>query len=207
MNNKTQPDIYRDGRWLKRSYLGDKYTWTVSGVLWNNIKERCTPGSATQKREPSYVGSKNEFESFESFVEWNREQVGYGLGYEVDSDILKPENKIYSRDTCLLIPGSLNKFLQAHPRSRFQVPVGMTLKNGKLWVRLLITDDVTGRKMYLLNRILSVEDVELAEQMYLEAAREAVRIWIERLEKSGRYNVDQRVIEYLKNWTPCERYK
>jgi len=38
--SKLQPD-YKDvkGRWVQRSHIGDKYVWTVSGVLWNNIKE------------------------------------------------------------------------------------------------------------------------------------------------------------------------
>ena len=86
---KLQADYKKDGRWVQRSWIGDKYTWTVSGVLWNNIKERCTPNGVTQSREPTYVGCKNLFKDFESFVEWHQLQIGYGLGYQLDSDILR----------------------------------------------------------------------------------------------------------------------
>ena len=90
MAAKTQPDCQdTKGKWLQRCWKDGKYIWTISGVLWNNVKERCTSGSATQSREPTYIGAVNRFEGFQEFVSWHQLQVSYGLGYDLDSDILK----------------------------------------------------------------------------------------------------------------------
>lgn len=197
---KTTHDTYRDGRWLQRLNLNGKYTWTISGVLWNNIKERTTPGSTTQLREPSYVGSKNGFESFASFADWNMSQVGYGLGYDVDSDILLSGCKTYSAETCLLIPSGLNRFLQSRKKERTQdLPMGLIMsKSGRLFVRNIIKDDVTGNEINLLNRY--VDTIEEGISAYEQSVEKSKHIWIDRLQNSGRYCVDERVIEYMNTW-------
>ena len=75
MTREITDDIYKDGRWLQRTWVNNKYTWTVSGVLWNNIKERCTPNSHTQKRESTYIGSLNKFGTYERFVSWKQHGI------------------------------------------------------------------------------------------------------------------------------------
>ena len=201
MGRKTTEDIYTNGRWLQRTFIDNKYTWTVSGVLWNNIKERCTPNSHTQKRESTYIGSLNKFETYERFVSWNRNQVGYGLGYDLDSDILKQDSKIYSEETCLLIPSALNRFLQSHKRTRTQdLPMGSVWSGSKLWVRMKLMDDVLCKSVDIVNVRVDGENIDLARQLYTEAANKAACIWYDRLANSGQYKVDQKVIDYMKNW-------
>lgn len=200
---KTVEDVFEDGRWLQRIRMQGKYIWTESGILWNNIKARTNPAGTQQKREPSYIGSINDFESFLQFVEWHKSQIGYGMGYDLDSDILKNEVKRYSPETCLLIPPALNRFLQSRKKRRtLDLPMGITINNGRLVSKLTLRDDITGKdELLLLQYVDSIED---GKELYLEAFNRAKGIWIDRLENSGRYCVDKRAIEYVKYMTPEE---
>lgn len=194
--SKLQPD-YKDskGIWVQRSNVGDRYVWTVSGVLWNNIKERCTVGGATQTREPTYIGCKNSFADFQSFVEWHRKQIGYGLGYQLDADILKDGNKEYSETKCLLIPSALNKFLQSYKGKRGRYPQGMYIRNydGKLHVRIEHGDTKTDLGLF------AIERIEDARRIYKEHKDKQGRIWYDNL-VNGKCVIDPRVVEYMRTW-------
>lgn len=191
--SKLQPDFKLRGKWVQRAWLNEKYTWTVSGILWNNMKERCTKDSATQRREPTYIGAENHFEDFQQFTEWNREQIGYALGYELDADILRKDIKIYSPETCLLIPVGLNKFLQTYKGKNAGWPQGITLQSeDSLRCRI----GMFGTKKEL--GVFKVKDIELARKVYKEAKDGAAKIWCERLKTD--YVVDPRVIDYMEKW-------
>jgi hypothetical protein len=197
--HKTVPDRYLGGKWLQRYNTPDeKYTWTISGVLWNNIKERCTESSATQAREKTYLNSENLFSSFNDFVIWHRAQVGYGLGYDLDSDILKIGDKVYSADTCVLLPPALNRFIQSRKRPRSQaLPTGICKVKNRLWVRCVMKDDVTNKNFDTVNKMLPLYDLERCVELYKHGYIQAIDIWINRLVCSGRYSVDDRVIDFL----------
>jgi hypothetical protein len=196
---RTVPDCYLGGKWLQRyTTPSGKYTWTVSGVLWNNIKERCAKSSATQIREKTYLNSENLFPSFNDFVMWNRAQVGYGLGYDLDSDILKVGDKVYSANTCVLLPPALNRFIQGRNKPRSQaLPTGVCQVGNRLWVRCVMKDDVTNKNFNTVSKTLPLHDVERSVELYRHGHVKAIDIWIERLAWSGRYSVDSRVIDFL----------
>lgn len=188
-----RPDYQKGGRWVQRGWIGEKYVWTVSGVLWNNLKERCKEGSATQTREPTYIGAKNEFKDFQEFVIWHRNQVGYGLGYELDSDILKEGHKVYSKEKCLLIPSQLNRFLQSYEKKRGLYPQGMSLhKNGLLDVRVEVFNEVVYRRLFRL------EDIHAAKVAYKREKDKCAIAWVHKLKTD--FTVDHRVIEHMKKW-------
>jgi len=184
----------KNGQWVQRFTVGEKYTWTISGVLWNNIKERCTVGGATQLREKTYVGCTNEFKDFQDFTDWHVKQVGYGLGYQLDADILKGETKKYSKDTCVLVPPALNKFLQSYKGQRGEWPQGMFENSrGKLVVR------VVNRGLDINLGSFDKNDVLTAIYKYSEAKTKAGQDWYNCLIGDD-YTVDPLVIEYMKNW-------
>ena len=69
------------------------------------------------KRSKLYtdVSISDDFLDFDTYLEWAKEQIGFntydddGLLYHIDKDLLsKPDNLIYSKDTCLFIPQELN---------------------------------------------------------------------------------------------------
>ena len=198
MRDRVTVDDFKDkgSKWVQRTWVGKKYTWTVSGVLWNNVKERCTAGGSTQTQEPTYKGAVNLFKGFQEFVEWHRNQVGYGLGYELDADILKNGSKVYSENTCLLIPPALNRFLQSYRGKRGAWPQGMHIPSNtdKLVCRIGRfgeIDRTIGR--------FAIKDVDKAVAAYTKAKNLEGFNWYKRLISSD-FNVDERVIQYMKDW-------
>jgi len=63
-------------------------------------------------KHPTYknVTVCKEWHNFQVFAEWFEAQHKEEW-YELDKDLLSRDNKIYSPETCLLIPCSLNSFL------------------------------------------------------------------------------------------------
>lgn len=62
--------------------------------------------------------------SFSNFKAWMERQ--YWHDCELDKDILIPGNKIYSPDTCLFIPKSINTLLSDHRSGRGGFPQGVS---------------------------------------------------------------------------------
>lgn len=194
---KVLVDIRSEKGWLQRKVKDSKYTWTISGSRWNNLKERTREGTLWQ-RIPTYIGSTNAFISFDSFVEWSISQVGYEFNdYDLDSDILKINSKVYSPDHCLFIPKQLNRFLQS-PKIGASGFRGITLDRtrNKLMVRCEVN---TGfEKILLIGKLFNTDDMVAAKKAYIEAKNNAADVWRDTL-KSGKYPVDQRVIDFVNN--------
>lgn len=194
----TQDDFKnKSGEWVQRAHINDKYVWTTSGVLWNNVKERCTVGGATQKREPTYIGCTHTFKDFQDFTNWHVEQVGYGSGYQLDADILNKGVKVYSKDTCLLIPPALNKFLQTYNGKRSgEYPQGVF--RGAPKDNFLTCCIKTGSNKTILG-YYKFDDVLSARENYRIAKNAMGRVWYEKL-LTPEYTVDSRVVAHMENW-------
>ena len=196
---KTTHDIYRDGRWLQRTWIDREYIWTESGVMWNGIKRRTNNTFTKKHGNNSYIGAMNRFKSFNSFVEWARLQTGYGMKYDLDSDILKLNcsAKVYSEETCLLIPSSLNRFIQGSKISEIGLR-GVCFDNNKqkYLAQCYFENDIDKSSNKVSKYFDNLSDAKI---FYAEAKTNCAKIWLERL-TSGEYIVDNRVIEYIRGW-------
>lgn len=76
---------------------------------WTDMLNRCY-SARIQKCQPRYIGcSVSEvWLTFSSFKDWF--DTRYRPGYELDKDLLKTGNKVYSAETCVLVPNALNLF-------------------------------------------------------------------------------------------------
>ncbi|MGZ8888088.1 MAG: hypothetical protein ACXW1D_00865 [Halobacteriota archaeon] len=64
--------------------------------------------------------------NFQNFAEWIVGQRNYGKsGYELDKDILMPERKLYSVDTCCLVPREINTAVM-HSGLNNGLPLGVS---------------------------------------------------------------------------------
>lgn len=115
------------GKWAKTVVIGDIRASTLSYSKWKAMNRRCTENGYQQLKSPTYVGCKNEFEDFQEFVEWSRQQVGYGdRTYDLDKDLLIKGNKIYSPETCVFLPHSINMLLIKAKAVRGNYPIGVS---------------------------------------------------------------------------------
>ena len=121
-------------------YVGDgKYQTRVNGVntiyynTWHDMIRRCY-NEGTKDKFPAYYGICkvcNQWLNMQIFSEWfeeNKYECGERL--HIDKDILYPGNKIYSPDTCILVPQRINMLFMNKPNKR-GLPNGIRKAYGK----------------------------------------------------------------------------
>lgn len=92
----------------KSTYLYDE---------WHSMLSRCYNKNQQKSiKNRSYIGCKvcDEWHNFQNFAKWYEENsyVIEGQKMRLDKDLLSKNNKIYSPDTCVIIPEILNMALQ-----------------------------------------------------------------------------------------------
>ena len=96
-------------------YLGNDYDKTTDKALhsrWSAIIQRCYNPNATNYNLYGGAGASvsDEWLNFSNFKKWFLDSY-YDIGDEklvTDKDILVKNNKVYSSETCLLVPVSFN---------------------------------------------------------------------------------------------------
>ncbi len=101
---------------------------------WHSMLVRCY-SAKLQELRPTYIGATvcKEWLTFSNFKGWMEGQ--YWEGLDLDKDIIKPRNKVYSPDVCCFVPKKLNTLLGDCEASRGCYPQGIDLKDGKYRVR------------------------------------------------------------------------
>lgn len=134
INERTYHTYKTDENGIPHHSLGQ----TVVYEVWKSMKQRCTDDKY-KERQPTYIGvtASSEFKNFTKFHDWWYKQVGYNLeNVELDKDLLSKGNKIYSADTCLLIPNFVNSFLIKSDAARGDCMIGVCklgkYKNGDI---------------------------------------------------------------------------
>ena len=92
------------------------------------MKHRCY-SEEYHKLHPSYIGCEisEEFSTFEKFYVWAKDNF-YQFRNELmdlDKDILVKGNKIYSPNTCIFVPQSVNKILTLRQLHNGNYPLGV----------------------------------------------------------------------------------
>lgn len=97
---------------------------------WRSMLLRCYC-SKTQKRNPTYLGCivDERWHNFQNFAEWFLNQNYYECGYELDKDILVKGNKVYSPETCCLVPKEINSTFNSREAARGNYPQGVSPYN------------------------------------------------------------------------------
>ena len=88
-------------------------------TIWAALLQRCY--SKTNKlKHPTYEGCYvcSEWHDFQNFAEWYVNHKFYGLGYHLDKDLLVVGNKVYSPQTCTLVPRIINNITLSSQSSR-----------------------------------------------------------------------------------------
>ena len=126
LRNPYRPAVYDRGFMGTGEYLcrvNNKFTPEYQA--WQGMMQRCYSQSY-QNRQPTYNGCSvcPEWFNFQIFAEWYCSHKLYGNKYELDKDILHPGNKLYSPQTCTLLPSVINTIIQVHLSNR-ELPQGV----------------------------------------------------------------------------------
>lgn len=113
-----------------KSSVNDKITKVYSS--WQGMLERCYCEKSLFKN-PTYKGCSvdKKWHNFQVFAAWfeNNYNSEYEGRWDIDKDILKKGNKIYSPETCTLVPKEINGLFVKSKKRRGLYPVGVR-KNG-----------------------------------------------------------------------------
>lgn len=124
---------------IHKVFEGGKHT--TAYIIWRNMLMRCY-SEKNHKRHPSYIECSvdERFHDFQDFAGWYYNHDYSNLGYELDKDLLIPNNKIYSPDNCCFVPQELNKLLTSRGRCRGKLPQGVCFHsrvkkyNAQVWI-------------------------------------------------------------------------
>ena len=131
VRNPYRPNVFGIG------IVGNKYPAKVDGVhtkeykTWQGMIARAYGQKAKEKR-PKYkdVTCCEEWLLYENFYEWLHSQENFDKWYNgdlwaIDKDILVKGNKIYSPETCCLVPLNVNALFVKSDIRRGKYPIGV----------------------------------------------------------------------------------
>lgn len=117
--------------------IGSKYPSRINSIktreykAWVAMLNRCTD-EKLKEEEPTYqdVTCCKEWLLYENFYEWLYSQDNFdkwinGDRWALDKDILVKGNKIYSPETCCLVPKNVNNLFLKRESKRGNMPIGV----------------------------------------------------------------------------------
>ena len=117
-----------DADYVVSEKVDGKYETCPYYQKWVSMFKRCYC-KHYQKDKPSYIGCSvcEEWIKFMTFKAWMVQQEWDGR--HLEKDILFPENKVYSPETCVFVTPTVNGFVLDCSRSRGDTPIGVTWNN------------------------------------------------------------------------------
>lgn len=162
---------------------------TSAYEVWGGMIKRCY-SEASLLKNPSYVGCTvcEDWRDFQVFAEWYTNHEFYGVGYQLDKDILFRGNKVYSPETCCMIPQEINILSNNNTKFRGKYPLGVTIEGSKYLVQL----SINGKN----KRLGLYETPEMAYQVYLKAKKD----YIKNLALFWEGRIEDKVFKVLMDW-------
>ncbi|AKQ08408.1 HNH endonuclease [Bacillus phage PBC2] len=107
--------------------------------VWHSMLQRCYD-EKFHERYPTYRGCKvaEEWHNFQVFGDWYDENY-YKIDKEttnLDKDIIIKGNKLYSPETCVFVPQSINKLFTKTNKLRGHLPIGVSKHGDKYRARI-----------------------------------------------------------------------
>lgn len=95
---------------------------------WSSALQRCYSPKLHQ-RHPTYIGCSvcEDWQSLSRFKEWFDQHPVERHYWNLDKDLLFPDNKVYSPETCILVPQWLNLFVTERDSARGDHYIGAYL--------------------------------------------------------------------------------
>lgn len=138
--------------------LGSKYPSKINDITtkeyqaWKGMIYRCFD-TQTKNRNLAYMDAIccKEWLCFENFYEWLHSQENFDKWnddkWTIDKDILVKGNKIYSPETCCLVPNNVNALFINKSNYRGDLPIGVKRSHKSFIARC--SNPITGNREYL----------------------------------------------------------
>lgn len=129
--NFFHPSVYGIGYFGRGIYNNKQHSSIYD--CWRGILRRCY---AKENRYKTYRDTvvHESWHNFQVFAKWYEEN--YVEGYEIDKDIICPNCKIYSPETCAFVPQEINKIFTNIKCKKSSLPTGVVFNKGIYEVRL-----------------------------------------------------------------------
>ena len=187
--DKTVYGVGYLGEGKYKVYIDQEHLEPVYNV-WRTLLGRC----CTEKHReqfPAYAGCKvcDEWLCYQNFAQWWNENIYY-VGNErmhLDKDIKYNDNKLYSPETCIIVPQSINEIFHISGRKNKDKDLPYTIKRipkGKYSVS------------YKGNSLGKYDSVEECVDIYMNAKRKHIREKVEEMENE----IPDVVKNILLNW-------
>lgn len=170
-------------------------------VKWYSMIRRCY-SSVVHKRQPAYAECEvcEEWLNYQNFAKWYySHELEDGIKWELDKDLLRSNNKIYSPETCVLIPKDINALLTLRKNDRGKYPLGVCKRVDKKTGTVYYVARVNDRNKRLQGKYRY--SVEEAYEDYKKLKREIIAQRIDEFEEV----LDDKVIQALRNLNLEER--
>lgn len=163
---------------------------TAAYSAWQAMIRRCY--SLSQKARPTYINCYvcDEWFDFQIFSEWYVNQEHSNLGYQLDKDVISVNNKMYSPDTCCLIPRELNILFTNSGATRGNYPQGVSFYKSRNKYRAMLRVD--GKNKHLGH----FSCPQQAHQAYVVAKEANVK----RMALEWKDRITTEVFDALMNW-------
>ena len=179
---------------LKDGKLSKEY------YTWLHMLDRCY-NEEIKMQKPTYKDCVccDEWLSFDNFNKWLHLQENFNIWKDlkwsaIDKDILIKSNKVYSPDTCCLVPVNVNTLFVKCDANRGNLPIGVFNRNGKYEVhcanpllnkRAILIGSYNNQedaflcyKQYKENLIKQIADIEYSNQTITKECRDAMYSYI-----------------------------
>ena len=203
---KTGTEVWCTRKNAFEGGVKDKYFPTICGVgyygnalpkrscpkiemaysVWFKMLSRCYDARIKQAKNYSDCSVSEYFASFEHFSTWYLSQVGSDQNnWQLDKDLLVKGNRVYSEDTCCLVPAEINNLLRRYTKE------SDTCKGVYYNKRL------SKFSAHLLGKYIGLFTTELeAFQVY----KQAKQTYIKDVANKWKDQIDPKVYEALISW-------
>lgn len=177
-------------------FLGEgEYVTTIDNVTtkvfyyWSNMMKRCYSKTTRDKNTAYYNIATvcEEWHNFQNFAKWFSENIyEYHEGrLHIDKDILGNDSKIYSPDTCVIIPQRINMIFMNKPNV-YGLPSGIR-KNINSY-----TVSYSGKRIGTTKTL--IEAIRMHDTAQLEHVKEVANKY--------KNKIPEKVYNILMNWMP-----
>lgn len=162
--------------------------------IWNAIRQRCYNLNIQDRLYPQYIGCtmSEDFLIFSKFKEWYNNQIGCDQdGWHIDKDLLVKGNKVYSAETCILLPKQINSAIVIHNRGSNNFPMGVIYNCTKTRYRARIQRKEGWE---------SLGAYDTPEEAFY-AYKPVKEAYVKSIAEQWKDKIDPRAYQALMNWT------